>query len=232
MEREKILDAALALLNEVGLDQFSTRKLAERLGVQQPALYWHFENKSALLDAVNHEMLVRYHGHRVPRPKERWDDFTLANARSFRRALLSVRDGARVNAGTRPTDGDFADYERQLELFVDAGFSAREALNIAISITRYVVGYVLEEQDERERADDEPEWAGDPLQEVAAFPILAEALKPLVDGRSINTEAVFEGGLAYMLAGMRLSHAQKPLAKRKRRPKTPPNTSLEKNSPA
>ena len=210
IEREKILDAALALLNEVGLDQFSTRRLAERLGVQQPALYWHFASKSALLDALSHEILVRFHARRVPRPRERWDAFTLANARSFRRALLSVRDGARVNAGTRPTDTDFADYERQLELYVAAGFTAREALSIAISITRYVVGYVLEEQDERDRAETEPELAGDPLHEVAAFPILAEAMQPLIRDGNINTEAVFEGGLAYMLAGMRLNLEAKP----------------------
>ena len=47
IEREKILDAALMLINEVGLDKFTTRRLAERLGVQQPALYWHFRSKSA-----------------------------------------------------------------------------------------------------------------------------------------------------------------------------------------
>src|ERR1700712_5791526 len=161
--REKILDAALTLLNEVGLDQFSTRRLAERLGVQQPALYWHFRSKSTLLDAVSHEILVRFHEHRLPRAGEPWEDFTLANARSFRRALLSVRDGARINAGTRPMDSDFSDYERQLKLYVEAGFTASEALNIAISITRYVVGYVLEEQGERDRVDDEPDEVGDPL---------------------------------------------------------------------
>lgn len=204
IEREKIIDAALAVLNETGLDQFSTRRLAERLGVQQPALYWHFKSKAELLDALNHEMLVRFHHHRVPAPKERWEDFTLASARSLRSALLAVRDGARINAGTRPTGTEFADYERQLELYVDAGFTAREALNIAISITRYVVGYVLEEQGERELAEESPEPAGDPLQAIAAFPLLSEAMRPLIRGGNINTEAVFEGGLAYMLAGMRL----------------------------
>jgi hypothetical protein len=58
---------------------------------------------------------------------------------------------------------------------------------------------------------------GDPLQEVSAFPLLAEAMTPLVHGRTIDTEAVFEGGLAYMLAGMRLSHAQKKSGARRRR---------------
>src|ERR1700749_4051901 len=103
IEREKILDAALALLNEVGLDQFSTRRLAERLGVQQPALYWHFKNKSALLDALNGEILTRSPHTRLPAPGQSWDDFTIANARSFRRAFLAVRNGARLNAGTHPT---------------------------------------------------------------------------------------------------------------------------------
>ena len=221
IEREKILDAALALLNEVGLDQFSTRRLAEKLGVQQPALYWHFRSKSTLLDALNHEILVRYHAQRAPDPGERWDDFTLANARGFRRALLSVRDGARINAGTRPTDTDFADYEAQLRLFVDSGFNAREALSIAIAITRYVVGYVLEEQGERERSEEEPELTGDPLREVAQFPILAEAMQPLVHGETIDTEAVFEDGLAYMLAGMRLNHEAAARRRRGRPPARP-----------
>ncbi|HEY8310696.1 MAG TPA: TetR family transcriptional regulator, partial [Gemmatimonadaceae bacterium] len=36
-----IVRSALDLLNEVGLDAFTTRRLAERLGVKQPAIYWH-----------------------------------------------------------------------------------------------------------------------------------------------------------------------------------------------
>ena len=234
IEREKILEAALALLNEVGLDQFSTRRLAEKLGVQQPALYWHFKSKSALLDALNGEMLARFHDNRLPSPGESWDDFTLANARSFRRALLSVRNGARLNAGTRPTTREFADAEAQLQVYADAGFTPEQAFNIAIGVTRYVVGFVLEEQDERQRSDDgESEWGdGDPMDEVAPFPLLSAALKPLIGngGGSINTEAVFEGGLAYMVAGMRETLAARP--KKQRRPKTPPNASHKGTAPA
>lgn len=206
IEREKLLDEALALLNEVGLDHFSTRRLAERLGVQQPALYWHFRNKSALLDALNGLMLARFHDSRLPSPGEQWDEFTFANARSFRRALLAVRDGARLNAGTHPATREFADAERQLRLYVDAGFTAQQAFNIAIGVTRYVVGFVLEEQGERDREDDESEWGGaDPMAEIAPFPLLAKALQPLISGGTINTEAVFEAGLGYMVAGMRES---------------------------
>ncbi|HIF4670475.1 TPA: TetR family transcriptional regulator, partial [Escherichia coli] len=45
LQPNTVIRAALDLLNEVGVDGLTTRKLAERLGVQQPALYWHFRNK-------------------------------------------------------------------------------------------------------------------------------------------------------------------------------------------
>ena len=204
MDRERIVEEALALLNEVGIDKLTTRKLAERLGVQQPALYWHFKNKSALLDAVNSAMVARHHLRRLPERGEDWVAFTLANARSMRKTLLSVRDGARLTAGTRPSVTEFADAEQVLKLYVDVGFSASEAFGIAIAVTRYVVGFVLEEQGERERdlIDSDVDKMTNPMAEVGPFPLLSEALKSLVRVRTINTEAVFERGLRYMVDGM------------------------------
>ncbi len=205
--RDRIVDEALRLLDEVGIDKLSTRKLAERLGVQQPALYWHFRNKSELLDAINSEMLLRYHDDRLPKPGQDWVTFTLANARSIRKTLNSVRDGARLTAGTRPSVAEFADAEKVLQLYVDTGFSAEEAFGIAICVTRYVVGYVLEEQGERERQlidQSTPHTAPktDFTADVAPFPLLAQALEPFQTEGTVNTEAVFESGLRYLIAGM------------------------------
>lgn len=209
IDRERIVDAALLLLNETGIDKLSTRKLAERLGVQQPALYWHFKNKSALLDAVNSAMLARYHSHRLPSPGQDWVGFSLATARSMRTTLLSVRDGARLTAGTRPSATDFADTERVLKLYVDAGFSPEEALNISISLARYVVGYVLEEQGERERDGEDGGLTDEMAGELAAFPLLSEAVRPLVEAGTVNTQKAFEDGLAYLVGGMQASlHAK------------------------
>tara|TARA_R110002124_G_scaffold63350_38_gene173393 strand:+ start:1296 stop:1946 length:651 start_codon:yes stop_codon:yes gene_type:complete len=204
IDHDRIVEEALLLLNEVGIDKLSTRKLADRLGVQQPALYWHFKNKSALLDALNSAMLARFHTRRMPLPGEDWVDFTLANARSMRTTLLAVRDGARLTAGTRPSEGDFADTERQLKIFVDAGFSAEEAFAIAVSIARYVVGFVLEEQGEREREqiDGASGGTGSALAEVAPFPILSAAVHSMFAAGTINTEPVFEAGLRFMVDGM------------------------------
>lgn len=49
---EVITTAAIGLLDEVGLAELSTRRLAAKLGVQSPTLYWHVKNKAELLDLV------------------------------------------------------------------------------------------------------------------------------------------------------------------------------------
>ncbi len=50
--RERILQAALALLSAGGRDAVTTRAVAEAAGVQPPVLYRLFQDKRGLLDAV------------------------------------------------------------------------------------------------------------------------------------------------------------------------------------
>ena len=47
--QEELLDHALALTREVGLAGLTVRRLAERVGFSEAALYRHFPNKQALL---------------------------------------------------------------------------------------------------------------------------------------------------------------------------------------
>jgi TetR/AcrR family transcriptional regulator, tetracycline repressor protein len=52
LNREKILDAALALASKEGLDGLSMRKLAKTLGVEAMALYNHVANKTDILNGI------------------------------------------------------------------------------------------------------------------------------------------------------------------------------------
>ncbi|MFE4516446.1 TetR/AcrR family transcriptional regulator [Kitasatospora sp. NPDC056783] len=52
LSRERIVAAALRLIDEEGLDALSTRRLATELSVSGPSLYNHFATKDELLDAV------------------------------------------------------------------------------------------------------------------------------------------------------------------------------------
>lgn len=145
LERPYIVATALILLNEVGFDQWTTRKLAERLGVQQPALYWHFRNKGALVEAMNETMLASGHTYRGS-PGDDWRTFLVENARSFRRALLAFRDGARVHTAAEGARQDLAATASELAVLKKAGFDIVLAMQALVAIGRYAVGCVLEEQ--------------------------------------------------------------------------------------
>lgn len=195
VDRRRILETALEVLNEVGVDALSTRAIADRLGVRQPALYWHFKSKRALLDAMNGEILARAHEARVPRPGETWQDFLRRNGHSFRAALLSYRDGARVHAGTKADPGDLEHVEAQAAFLVAAGFSPAQAMQLFIAVGRYVVGCVLEEQASPVEGSVEQTR----LDEAAkAYPVLAQAM---VHYRETGHAGLFERGLELMVKG-------------------------------
>lgn len=191
LQRDAVVAAALDLLNEVGVDGLTTRRLAERLGVQQPALYWHFKSKQALLDALSNAMM-RDHVHTLPPPDGPWREFLLTNARSFRRALLAYRDGARIHAGTRPAEPQYDRVQAQIKLLCDAGFTPLRAANALVAISHYVVGAVMEQQAAEAAA---PERAAPP----APPPALARVMKAL---DKQGPDATFEYGLAMMLNGL------------------------------
>ena len=58
LTRELIEDAALVLIEQDGLDAFSTRRLGERLGCQAMSIYHHFPSKAHILDALVDRVLA------------------------------------------------------------------------------------------------------------------------------------------------------------------------------
>lgn len=162
LDRAAVLRGARHVLNNAGIDGFTTRALAAQLEVKQPALYWHFRTKSELLGSLAADVLDREHHAALPEPGERWEDFLMRNGRSFREALLAVRDGARLHAEFHHRNSELmvrgSDApERQIEFLVREGFTHETAVRALMAISRYTVGFVLEEQasldDGAERAD-------------------------------------------------------------------------------
>lgn len=162
LDRTAVLHGARQVLDETGIDGFTTRALATHLGVQQPGLYWHFRTKADLLTALATDILDREHHAALPNPGEQWDAFLVRNARSFRNALHAVRDGARLHAeyhhrpgadvaaGTAGTTGPGPDTDnapvQQIRLLVSQGFDPVSAVRALIAVSRYTVGVALEEQ--------------------------------------------------------------------------------------
>jgi TetR/AcrR family tetracycline transcriptional repressor len=192
IDRDRIVDEALKLLNEVGLDALSTRALAQRLAIRQPALYWHFKSKRALIEAMNKEILRRGHQHQWPVDPKNWREFVAGDARSFRRALLAYRDGGRVHAGTEADPQGLADIERHVAVLTGAGMSVAHAMELLVAVGRYTVGCVIEEQSEPP-----PEQAA--LDRAAeGFPLTGAAIRHY---RTMGAEAFFEKGLQMIIRG-------------------------------
>lgn len=57
LDRDRIAAVALALIDSLGLDGCSMRRIGQELGVEAMALYHHFKSKGELLDAVQ-ELLI------------------------------------------------------------------------------------------------------------------------------------------------------------------------------
>ena len=57
LSHQQIRRAALRLIDQDGIEKFSTRKLGSALGCEAMAIYWYYPNKEALLDAVVDELL-------------------------------------------------------------------------------------------------------------------------------------------------------------------------------
>lgn len=57
--KNKAIDATSAMMREIGFDKVRLTDVAKKLGVSHAALYAHFEDKSALFDAVSERWLVQ-----------------------------------------------------------------------------------------------------------------------------------------------------------------------------
>lgn len=153
IERDAVVRMALKLLDEDGIEAVSTRRLADKLGIAGPSLYWHFKNKRELLDHMAEAMLTdalpSSDPMMLPLP---WREWLTISARSIRRAMTSHRDGAAVIASSRPT-GKHPTLDRpaMVKRLQSEGFSEGEANYVLQSLMRYVLGSAIAEQSAMER---------------------------------------------------------------------------------
>jgi TetR/AcrR family transcriptional regulator, tetracycline repressor protein len=147
LTRDKVVRAALRLLDKVGLEGLTLRKLAAELRVQAPALYWHFKNKQELLDEMATSVLTEAIEEILPGQQGDWQDWAMHLGHGIRRMLLRHRDGAKMVSGTYLTNSAlYVPFEAALRRLVDAGFTVRDAIRIYRTIYCYAVGFTIEEQ--------------------------------------------------------------------------------------
>ena len=200
LHKQQIVVEALALLDEVGIEGVTLRPLADRLGVQAPALYWHVKNKAQLLDEMAEAILREEFAEIAPRrADEPWQDWLIAVAHRLRCAMRARREGARVVAGAHlyPAVTLARLTEACLRALLSAGLTLQQARTLTLTVKDFTFGRVIEEQasptaEEVRRMD---------LQDFAeAYPLLAFAIHEVAEARQTNDDD-FDASLRLILRG-------------------------------
>jgi TetR/AcrR family tetracycline transcriptional repressor len=143
VSHEEIVDAALALLDEGGVEAMSIRAIAARVGVAPNAVYTYFPDKAAVVAAVVERLLGEVdHGVFTDRSQP-WRERVEAIAIELRSRLSDHPAAVALMIGG-PMDGPHALSlnEQLLQLLDDAGFDPVQAARAGYLLIVYVFGSI------------------------------------------------------------------------------------------
>jgi len=141
--RQQILDAALAIADERGLDAVTMRAVAARVGVTAMALYPHVTSKEDLLDGLVGRLLSELS---LPDPAKPWGD-------RLREIAWSARETAHRHPAVMPllfarpavTPDGVRVVDAIYQALLDAGVPDREVARVERLVTTWLLGYVISE---------------------------------------------------------------------------------------
>jgi AcrR family transcriptional regulator len=197
LSRERIVTAALALVDAEGLEALSTRRLATELSVSGPSLYNHFATKDDLLDAVADSVMGEVDLSMFGAGPQ-WRPALRDWARSYRAALAAHPHIVPVLAqgpGRRPNALRLAD--AVFGCLVAAGWPRGQATRIGALMRYFVTGSALGSF-----------AAGFPVDAQvygSEYPHLGEAHR-LAERRGQVDESAFELGVEALLDGLELRY--------------------------
>jgi TetR/AcrR family tetracycline transcriptional repressor len=207
LERDTIVREALSLLDEAGFLGLTQRRLADRLKVKAAALYWHFENKQELIDAIAERILLdEYARQEKPDAPMGWRPLLRSVAFTHRDALMRYRDGAQLVAHARMGNlRMMGGMERLLQSLDKEGFTPQQAMVSFFTIVRYTLGFAFEEQADP-RTRQELNERRQQMQALAdKYPYISGAFGALHHGHEDISNFMFEQGLELVLNGVELS---------------------------
>lgn len=124
MTRQQILDAALRLFSERGFSRTTVRDIARAAGITDAAIYYHFESKQELLEALVEERGFLTSLQNLERVEAQMplDEMVLWMAASAVNLMDANRDFLRLITieGLGGDDAALAQYSRLLDLWEDA----------------------------------------------------------------------------------------------------------------
>jgi AcrR family transcriptional regulator len=204
----RVLQAAVALADEAGLEAFSMRALAQELGVVPMALYKHVANKDELLDGM---VDIVFSEIELPSGDLDWRSAMRRRAMSTREALKRHSWAIGMMESRHPGPANLRNHNAVMGCLRKAGFPFKMAIHAYSVQDAYMYGFALQERD---TAFDTPDSAGEAAQRRAetvgafeSYPYLVEIAAKLPESGYDNA-VEFAWGLDLILDGLdRLRHA-------------------------
>jgi AcrR family transcriptional regulator len=145
LSRDRVLRAALRLVDAGGHDALSMRNLGKELGVEAMSLYNHVANKEDILDGL---VDIVFGEIAVPTPGEAgWKEAMRDRAISVRAALNRHRWAVGLMEGRlNPGPASLRNHDAVMGCLREAGFPFRAAVHASSVIDAYIYGFALQEK--------------------------------------------------------------------------------------
>jgi AcrR family transcriptional regulator len=151
LRRERILEVAVRLADQSGVEALSMRRLANELGVVPMALYKHVANKDELLDGLLDVVVGQID---PPRTDTDWKTAVRERILSARRALRRHPWASRVmETRTEPTPLVMAYMDSMIGMFRAGGFSIDLTHHAMHAMGSRLMGFSQELFNDRSDAD-------------------------------------------------------------------------------
>ena len=211
LNRERVLQAAVALADGTGVDALSMRRLGETLGVEAMSLYNHVANKEDLLDGM---VDVVFGEIDLPAAGEPWRPAMRRRAVSMRAALTRHRWAiGLLESRTSPGAVTLRQHDAVLGCLRGAGFPVALAGSAFSVVDSYVYGFALQEQ---ALPFDDPEQTTELAEAMlarfpaGAYPHLVEFMVVRTGGGDYEFGDEFDFGLDLVLDGLERALAEVP----------------------
>ncbi|MEU5533700.1 TetR/AcrR family transcriptional regulator C-terminal domain-containing protein [Streptomyces sp. NPDC020362] len=144
LSRQRVLDAALELVDRRGLKALTMRSLGEQLDVEAMTLYHYVPNKEALLDGLVEQVFTA--AAPAMDGSADWREALRAYAKALREGLLR-HPAVLPLAASRPavTEATLDGIEASLRMLTDNGFQLGRALHAVNALSVFAIGHAVTE---------------------------------------------------------------------------------------
>jgi len=142
LEQEAIVEAGLSILQDEGFEALSLRKIADALGVQTPALYWHVDSRAALYGLMAEHMFREAVAETDPALGAR--EWLVAFGRSLHAVHMRRRDAASLVSSVMPSQAMRSELLVQtVDRLEAAGLTRSEAFVAHSAVLSLTLGWSL-----------------------------------------------------------------------------------------